>query len=136
MLRLRSALPLLLVLAGCQHVPTPSSVASSIDLPVYPRSPVVTVSVRGTLINSSGCLFLRNARNQNLDLLIWPTGSRFDGKTVVLAIAGRPERAFSVGQTVTVEGSLQDWENVPDAIGLSEFRRRCSATPFIVTNVN
>lgn len=136
MLSFRFIVPLLLFLAGCQHVPRPSSVTGSVDLPVYPRSPVVTVTVRGMLTSSNGCLFLRNASNQKLDLLIWPEGSRFDGRTVVLHISGRPERAFTLGQMVTVEGSLQDWQNVSDAMGLGNFRSRCSTTPFFITNVS
>lgn len=123
-----------LFVGACAVPLDPGSVLSSEALPTAPHSAVVTSEWRGQLEVRGDCLVFQALDRRRAYLPIFPTGSRFDGRAVAIAIPDEPERAIPLGRRVTLAGSGNDWQNVPTSMNLSSYRR-CLLQPFFVVAV-
>ncbi len=120
-----------LVVGACAVPASPGPVASNHALPTAPHSHVVTSEWRGRLELRGNCLVFQTMDPRRAYLPIFPTGSRFDGRTVAVVIPGQSERAISLGSRVTLAGWGNDWENLPSSMNLSS-HQKCLLQPFFV----
>ncbi len=121
-----------LVLAACTTLPPPDRIAATHPLPTVAMDGIITNSLTGELRRRGDCLFLMVDRGDRAIpfLLVWPEGSRFDGRRV--AVANRDGAPLvQLGDRLTVEGGSPPWadyllQNFPQ---LRPWQARCSATP-------
>ena len=127
------------VLAGCSTlVSRPEAVRASHAIPIAPAAEIVIGRSQGLLEYRGGCLFLtRDREDRRIRLLvIWPTGSRFDGRVVVPGESATPV-AFALGEEVVIEGSAPEWspyltKTFPQ---LAVWQTRCGERPLFVATV-
>jgi len=94
----------------------------------------VTASMSGSLMYEGGCLLFRNeATNVHL-LPVWPTGSVFNGTSVIFHHPGKADQPVLIGQEILMEGVPEQWPAV-SATAYAPFEHQCGAQPFFVSRV-
>jgi hypothetical protein len=121
-----------LALSACTTLPPPDQVAATHPLPTAAMDGIVTNSLSGELRRRGDCLLLLVERGDRTVpfLLIWPEGSRFDGRRIAIAQQqGAP--VVQLGDRLTVEGGSPPWADylVQTFPQLRPWQARCGAPP-------
>jgi hypothetical protein len=82
----------------------------------------------------SGCLLFREDGSAARFLPIWPTGSIFNGTSVIFHQPAKDDQRIVLGQEFVIEGQGAQWPAVR-ARAYDPFRHQCSAPPFYVSRV-
>lgn len=125
-----------LAIGAC--APRPQQVMAAQAIPMAPHNEIITIGIEGRLVKKNSCLLLsRRWRAREVDyLLIWPSGSRFNGSAIVAANPFGEERAVLVGEDVEIEGNSPDWPDLPNMYDyLLGWRERCGGRPFFVSAI-
>ena len=124
----------LLVLTGCVSHGVHSLQPE--DLATAPYQSVVTDAYTGSLLYEGGCLLFRDDMNKVQVMPVWPSGSVFNGTSVIFHQPGKSEQRVVVGEEFQIEGQ-------PIASGAlagpsyAQFQRQCGASPpFFVSRVH
>ena len=65
-------------------------------------------------------------------LPIWPSGSVFNGTSVIFHEPGKASQPILIAQQVQLSGRILPWSELP---GYGPFQGQCHSEPFIVTKV-
>ena len=103
-----------------------------LELATGPYDGNITESVDGSLMYEGGCLLFRAQGGTAAVLPIWPTGSIFNGTSVIFHQPGKADQPIMVGQQVVIEGRPVGWERLA---GYAPFEHQCGAEPFLVSKV-
>jgi hypothetical protein len=95
-----------------------------------PRGAALT----GSLMYEGGCLLFREDRTAAVILPVWPTGSVFNGTSVIFHQPAKADQPLVVGEEFVMEGQTADWPALAAATYLP-FQHQCSAPPFLVGKV-
>ena len=125
------------VLAGCAAPRVQSeAVAGTRDIPTRIRSEVWTGRISGRLSMRGPCLTVKANRGGEDFLLIWPEGTRFDGRRVAVpATPEAPAKVLALGRNVSFDGSNLSWDAIGHLPALHRFRGACELPLFFVVNV-
>ena len=76
------------------------------DLPNHRSTTEINSEIAGTLSFDGKCLFFERRNNSGRYVPLWPVGTRFDGKTVILPMAdGGNGASAAVGRQVKLRGT-------------------------------
>jgi hypothetical protein len=117
--------------AGGQHGIRP---LRPLELAVAPYSESVTARLTGSLMYEEGCLLFRQDGIQARILPIWPTGSVFNGTSVIFHQPGKADQPVLIGEQLVIEGEAQQWLAMSSAT-YAPFQRQCGAQPFFVSRI-
>lgn len=132
MTRTSLAVCAVILLAGCQSLPPGDAVPTNI--PTYAVGDVITEELQGRLALRDECLVLAEKRSGEFLLLVWPSGSTFDGSSITISTSGEKVRQLSLGSNIRVEGSSQTWENLDHMAGIQHLRSACPFRVFFVVS--
>jgi hypothetical protein len=104
-----------------------------LELATAPYVGTVTASVTGSLMYEGRCLLFREERTGARLLPVWPTGSVFNGTSVIFHEPGKAEQPILVSQQFVMEGRPLPWTELPGAY--APFEHQCATQPFIVSEV-
>ena len=122
-----------LALAGCVshsvHSLQPESLATA------PYQSLVTDTYTGSLLYEGGCLLFRDDQNKVQVMPVWPSGSVFNGLSVIFHHPGKAEQRIVVGEEFQMEGQPISW-NALTGPAYAQFQRQCGASaPFFVSRL-
>jgi hypothetical protein len=121
-----------LLLAGCaSHGVHP---LRPLEIPTASYNGVITTALTGTLMYERGCLMFRDDGKRIQLVPVWPTGSVFNGTSVIFHEPGRADQRVVVGEEFLVEGQPLQWSRVPGP-RIVLHQRRCGGEPFAVLGV-
>ncbi|WP_426266942.1 hypothetical protein [Sphingomonas sp. LHG3443-2] len=127
-------------LASCTTLPPPAAVSALVGLPQHRGDGSVTVNGEGFLERRGDCILLTRmvGERRYYNLVIWPEGTRFDGRFLVVQ-AHRPEGEVTrrVGGSILLEGNAPDWSERLLTIypSLARWRAACPYPPFFAEGV-
>lgn len=104
-----------------------------LELATGPYEGTVTTMLTGSLMYEDGCLLFREERTNARLLPIWPTGSVFNGTSVIFHEPAKAEQPILVSQQFVMEGRPLPWTQLPP--GYAPFEHQCAAQPFVVSRV-
>ena len=130
---MRRAVPLLaLLLMSCMsHGVHP---LRPLEIPTAPYNGIATAALTGTLMYEGGCLLFSDDTKRVQLVPVWPSGSSFNGTSVVFHNPGRAEQRVIIGEELMIEGQPLEWSRVPGARVVLH-QRRCGREPFAVLGV-
>jgi hypothetical protein len=106
-----------------------------LELATAPYQETVTASLTGTMMYESGCLLFRDDDMTKAVLLpMWPTGSIFNGTSVIFHRPGKADQPLFVGEEFVMEGRPVQWPALA-ASDYTPFAHQCAAQPFLVSRV-
>ena len=104
------------------------------DLATAPYQGVVAESVTGSLFYQGGCLLFRGDDPVVQLMPVWPTGSVFNGTSVIFTEPGRSDHPVIMNEEVVLEGRRLDWGAMSNRV-YAPFQHQCVAQPFLVSHV-
>ena len=106
------------------------------DLATAPYQSLVTNAYTGSLLYEGGCLLFRDDENRIQVMPVWPSGSLFNGTSVIFHQPGKSEQRVVVGEEFQIEGQPIAW-NALAGPSYAQFQRQCGASPpFFVSRVH
>jgi hypothetical protein len=105
-----------------------------LELAVSPYTETVTAGLTGSLTYEDGCLLFREDATRARLLPVWPTGSVFNGTSVIFHQPGKADQSVLVGEEIMMEGEPQQWLAMARAT-YAPFEHQCSAQPFFVSRL-
>jgi hypothetical protein len=81
-----------------------------------------------------GCLLFRNDEGGPPLMPVWPTGSVFNGTSVIFHQPGKSDQPVLVSEEFVMEGQSLSWSAL-SAATYSPFQQQCAAAPFMVARV-
>jgi hypothetical protein len=130
-----TGLLVLLLLSSCVTNGSRIRPLRPLELAVAPSQEAVTATLTGSLMYEGGCLLFRDDRSKARLLPVWPTGSVFNGTSVIFHPPAKSDQRVVVGEEILLEGRPGDWAALPTAT-LLPFRHQCGAEPFLVASVH
>lgn len=131
---MRKSVPLmLLLLSGCMSSHGVRPLRPQ-ELATAPYQGVVTAAFTGSLLYEGGCLLFRDDQNRVQLLPFWPTGSVFNGTSVLFHQPGKADQRVVVGEEFMMEGQPPSWSAM-SASSFEPFHRQCGAQPFFVSRI-
>lgn len=129
----KASFGLMLLLAGCVQQPGIKPLRP-LDIPTAAYQAVVTAALSGTLMYESNCLLFRDDTNGAILLPVWPTGSTFNGTSLIFHEPGKAEQRVMVAESFLMSGQPLQWATL-GAPTYQPFQRQCGAQPFFVSKV-
>lgn len=105
-----------------------------LELATAPFQPGATAMHVGSLMYERGCLLFRDRATDELLLPVWPTGSVFNGTSIIFHEPARAEQPIIIAQQFVMQGRGVAWSALPEA-PYAPFQRQCAAAPFLVSGV-
>ena len=105
-----------------------------LELATAPYQEAVTTSLTGSLMYEGGCLLFRKEEGGAPLMPVWPTGSIFNGTSVIFHQPGKADQPVVVAEEFVMEGQPLPWSGLPGA-AYSPFQQQCAAQPFMVARV-
>lgn len=87
----------------------------------------------GSLMYEGGCLLFRDDGTTQRFLPVWPTGTVFNGTSVIFHQPAKDEQRIIVGEEFVMGGQRASWPTL--AAGYLPFRQQCGGQPFFVSSV-
>lgn len=106
-----------------------------LELATAPYSAVSSSRLTGSLMYEGGCLLFRDDQGRPALLPVWPTGSIFDGTSVIFHEPGHAEQPILIAQHFVMEGRKASWSELPTE-SFAPFQHQCAAQPFMVSEVS
>lgn len=104
------------------------------DLATAPYQSVATAALTGSLMYEGGCLLFRDDQNRVQLLPVWPSGSEFNGTSVIFHQPGKTDQRIVVGEEFHMEGQPIAWSALA-APGYARFQGQCGSAPFFVSRI-
>lgn len=95
---------------------------------------LVTASLTGSLMYEGGCLLFREDKSNAHFVPVWPTGSTFNGTSVIFHEPAKADQRIIVGEEFLMEGRPMQWPEIFTPY-YEPFQRQCGAQPFFVSSV-
>jgi hypothetical protein len=106
------------------------------DLATAPYQSLVTDAYTGSLLYEGGCLLFRDDENRIQVMPVWPSGSIFNGTSVIFHQPGKSEQRVVVEEEFQIEGQPIAWNALAGPV-YAQFQRQCGASPpFFVSRVH
>jgi hypothetical protein len=105
-----------------------------LELATAPYDGIVTSAFAGSLMFEGGCLLFREADTSARLFPVWPSGSIFNGTSVIFHEPGKAEQPILIAQQFVMEGRALPWTGFPGNI-YAPFRHQCASQPFLVSKV-
>ena len=105
-----------------------------LELATAPYQERVTSALTGSLMYEGGCLLFRPEGTRAWLLPVWPSGSIFNGTSVIFHEPGKAEQPILISQQFVMKGRLLPWAALSMA-AYAPFEHQCSAQPFLVSGV-
>lgn len=106
-----------------------------LELATAPYQENVTASRPGSLLYEGGCLLFRDDQSPARLLPVWPTGSIFNGTSVIFHQPGKADQPVLVGEEFVIEGRPAQWPDLQPTF-YGPFQHQCAAQPFFVSRVH
>lgn len=101
-----------------------------LELATAPYRQGVRSALTGSLSYENNCLLFREQGSGRLVFPIWPSGSIFNGTSVIFHEPGKADQPILVAQQFVMEGQRTAWTG-----DLAPFERQCGTAPFVVSEV-
>jgi hypothetical protein len=105
-----------------------------LELATAPYNGAVASVRTGSLMYEGGCLLFREDRFDARLLPIWPTGSIFNGTSVIFHEPGKADQPILIAQQFVMEGRALSWDELR-GIAYAPFEHQCGGQPFMVARV-
>jgi hypothetical protein len=105
-----------------------------LELATAPYQETATTALTGSLMYEGGCLLFRDELSTARLLPVWPTGSVFNGTSVIFHQPGKADQPVLIGQEFVMEGRPLIWPALSTSV-YSPFQHQCAAQPFLVARV-
>jgi hypothetical protein len=105
-----------------------------LEIATEPYQETVTAGLIGSLMYEGGCLLFRDDESKAVLLPVWPSGSIFNGTSVIFHQRGKADQPVVVGEEFVLEGRPAQWSAL-SATAYSPFQQQCAAQPFMVARV-
>jgi hypothetical protein len=105
-----------------------------LELATAPYEGTVRAQLAGSLMYEGGCLLFREDRTGAQLLPLWPTGSIFNGTSVIFHEPGKTDQPILIAQQFVMAGRAVPWEGLSPAF-YGPFEHQCPARPFLVSQV-
>lgn len=124
-----------LALAGCaQSGPPPVAPLKPLQFATAPYSRAVTDSLTGSLAYEGDCLLFRDDASDRRITPVWPTGSVFDGTSVIFHSPGKTDQPVVLAQHFVMSGRRLPWSAL-SASFYAQFEHQCGGEAFLVSEV-
>ena len=128
---------LLLGTAALQSCATPSAgirPLRPLEIPTAPYQETITAALTGTLMYERGCLMFRDEATHLQLLAVWPTGTVFNGTSVIFHQPGKADWRVVLGEEFLMSGQQLRYTGLPGA-PYQLFEQQCGVQPFFVAGV-
>lgn len=125
---------LLLSLSGCVSSGPGIRPLRPLELATAPYQPTVAEQLNGSLVYEGGCLLFREDQTNRLLLPVWPTGSIFNGSSVIFHEPGKADQPVVMAEQFVMGGTAVPWTQLA-AAHYAPFQAQCRALPFLVSEV-
>ena len=105
-----------------------------LELATAPYQQASSAAFTGSLMYEGGCLLFRGDRTSGPLFPVWPTGSIFNGTSLIFHEPGKPDEPVLVTQQILLRGYSVSWPDLPASI-YAPFQRQCGGRPFIVSGI-
>lgn len=105
-----------------------------LELATAPYQKSVASALTGSLMYEGGCLLFRQDGAQAPLLPVWPSGSIFNGTSVIFHEPGKTEQPILIAQQFVMEGRTLPWAALSMS-AYAPFEHQCRAQPFLVSEV-
>jgi hypothetical protein len=105
-----------------------------LELATSPYEGKIASAHTGSLMYENGCLLFREDESEARFLPVWPTGSIFNGTSVIFHEPGKTDQPVLVAQQFVMEGSALSWAEL-QGIAYAPFEHQCGSQPFAVAKV-
>ena len=126
---------MLLLLSGCSwnggHGIRP---LRPLELATGPYQDTVSAQLTGSLMYEGGCLLFREDQTKELLLPVWPSGSIFNGTSVIFHQPGKTDQPILIAEQLMIGGVTMPWTQL-SANYYAPFEAQCRAQPFLVSEV-
>jgi hypothetical protein len=129
----KGGMALVLLLTGCVSHGGGIRPLRPLEVATAPYQEAVTARLTGSLMYEGGCLLFRSDDGGAPLMPVWPTGSVFNGTSVIFHQPGKTDQPVLVGEEFVMEGQPMPWAALPEVY--SPFQRQCAAQPFMVARV-
>ena len=122
------------LLGGCVTSTNGVHPLRPLEIATAPYQPAVTAALAGSLMYEGGCLLFRRAEGGAPLMPVWPTGSVFNGTSVIFHQPGKADQPVLVSQEFVMEGRPLMWPALSTSV-YGPFQQQCAAQPFLVARV-
>jgi hypothetical protein len=129
-----SSFALLALVSGCASQQAGIRPLRPLELATAPYQDGSTAAATGSLMYEQGCLLFRADGSPVRLLPIWPTGSVFNGSSVIFHEPGRPDQPILITEHILIKGYARAWPDLP-AVPFAPFEHQCGGQPFMVSGV-
>jgi hypothetical protein len=105
-----------------------------LELATGPYQGTVTAALTGSLMYEGGCLLFREDQAVVPLMPVWPTGSVFNGTSVIFHQPGKADQPVLVEEEFVIEGQPMNWSEL-SAPAYPPFQHQCAVQPFLVARV-
>jgi hypothetical protein len=131
----KAGLAAIMFLQSCGTAPGDIRPLRPLELAVGPYDGKIDTVVEGSLMYEGGCLLLREDGTDARLLPIWPTGSLFDGTSVIFHQPAKTDQPILIAQQFVMEGRAESWPRLARQT-YAPFEHQCGGEPFLVSNVH
>lgn len=124
----------LLLLSACASSGSGIHPLRPLELATAPYQPAVTASLTGSLAYENGCLLFIEDETRQSFLPVWPTGSLFNGTSVIFHEPGKTDQPVVIAQEFVLSGTATEWPQLPGEY-YARFEAQCRAPPLLVSGI-
>jgi len=103
------------------------------ELATAPYQETTTAVLTGSLMYEGGCLLFRGEDSVSPLLPIWPTGSLFNGTSVIFHQPGKADQPVLLNEEFQMSGQPLQWPSLSPVY--VPFQNQCAGQPFMVSGV-
>jgi hypothetical protein len=129
----KTGVALTLLLSGCANQGGIRPLRP-LEIATEPYQEAVTGSHLGSLTYEGGCLLFRDDEDARQLMPVWPTGSMFNGTSVIFHRPGKADQPVVVGEEFVMSGRPVNWSELSSS-NYSPFEHQCVAPPFLVSQI-
>ena len=130
----KAGLVVLPLLAGCAWAGHGIRPLRPLELATAPYEETVNAELTGSLMYEGNCLLFREDRTKARLLPVWPSGSIFNGTSVIFHEPGKIDQPVLIAQEFVMGGAVVPWAQLPPNI-YAPFQAQCGAEPFLVSEI-
>jgi hypothetical protein len=130
----KAAFVLMLILSGCSATNPGIRPLRPLELATAPYRSSVAATLTGSLSYDNGCLLFIEDQTKQSFLPVWPTGSVFNGTSVIFRRPGKADQPVVMAQEFVLGGTPLEWSQMPSPY-YAPFEAQCRAAPLFVSEV-
>lgn len=130
---MKQALPIAFLLVGACAQNSGIRRLGPFEVATAPYADVVASAHAGSLMREGGCVLFRDDATGAHLLPVWPTGSDFNGESILFHEPGKSDQRVVIAQEFVMSGRPIAWTDLP--ADYAPFRQQCGSVPFLVSKV-